>query len=548
MSDYDRRRADFDWDDYRRACDWDATDRLNVAHEVVDSHVGDGETATAIRWRDSDGREEALTYADLASESNRVANALEGLDVSEGDRVVTYLPRIPKHYAVLLGTLKVGGIFGAINERYGVDGLEHRLGDSRASVVVTTPANLETVRDATAAAGSGAEVVTIADAGAGADGTDATETDATTYTDLVADASTRYDVTQMAPDDPAFLYYTSGTTGPAKGVVHGHRLVLNLAAMADAPIGLQEDDLFWCTSDLGWLTGLIPLGALFHGIPAFVYDGEFDPADWVDILDSHPISVLFSVPTAYRMLKERDDLFSDASLSIRTALSVGEPLNPAVVDWARERLGSPVLDNYGTSEAFGGVLTNFPWDSWEVRPGSMGRTNLGVDVELRDRADGTPVETGEAGEIAVADYPGLFLGYWEREAETDETLDDGWLLTGDLAERDEAGYVWFQGRADDVILSSGYRIGPFDIESTLVDHDAVAEAAAVPTPDDTRGNVVKAVVVLSEGAEPSPDLRDDLAAYVKEHLAAHEYPRQFEFVDELPKTVTGKIRRAELRE
>ncbi|MEF8777526.1 MAG: AMP-binding protein, partial [Natronomonas sp.] len=362
------------------------------------------------------------------------------------------------------------------------------------------------------------------------------------------DADAEFDTVRTTPDDPAFIYYTSGTTGPAKGVLHGHDFAVGNASFVKVPVGVREDDLYWCTADPGWLTGLNPLGALFWNVPIVVYEGEFDPETWVDILEAYPITVLFSVPTAYRMLRAKEHLLDDRDIQLRALLSVGEPLNAPVVEWAEERFGTPILDTYGTSETYGTVVSNYPFESWEVKPGSMGKPYPGIDIKLVEPGTLDEVEQGETGEIAVREFPSSFLEYWERPEKTASSRIDDWILTDDLAKQDEDGYFWFEGRADDVILSSGYRIGPFDIESTLVEHDAVTEAAVVGVPDEQRGQLVKAFLVPSEDVDQTEAVRDDIQSHVRERLAAHEYPREIEFVEELPKTVTGKIRRTELRE
>jgi acetyl-CoA synthetase len=533
---YKQFHKGFDWDDYRDACDWDAQSVLNLGHESIEGN-GAPDDALALVWRGADGTERRFTFGDLRDASDLFAGALRELGVEAGDRVFTHLPRIPEHYFSVLGTLKTGALFGAVNERYGVDGLAHRLDDSGARVVLTSPTNLEKVREAAPA--SVEELVIVDRNGEGV------PDDCTPYADLIAEASTNGETYRTAPDDPALLYYTSGTTGPAKGVVHGHQFTVGNAAFSDIPADVGEGDLYWVTADLGWLTGLNALGVWFWGHPIVSYEGAFDTKRWATILDELPVTVLWSVPTAYRMLETDDGVLDDADLSIQNLVSIGEPLNASVIEWAEERFDTPILDGYGSSEAYGTVVSNYPF--MEVKPGSMGRPYGGIDVRLVEPNTLDPAE-GDIGEIAVREFPSSFLEYWNRPEKTAKTRRDGWILTEDLAKRDEDGYFWFQGRADDVILSAGYRIGPFDIESTLVAHPGVAEAAVVPAPHEERGNIVKAFVVRSPEGRETANLRSTLQSHVRERLAAHEYPREIEFVEELPQTVTGKIRRKELRE
>lgn len=540
VTNYEELCEEFSWDDYRDACDWDGRSELNMAHESVDRHRGENADSLAMVWLDEDLNEERYTFGDLSRKSDAFANVLTELEVGRGDRVFTHLPRIPEHYVTIMGTLKTGAVFGSINERYGVEGVRHRLEDSRATTVLTTPTNLEKVTTAAESVDSIENLIVVDRDGEGYEG------DYIDFTDRVDAAEESFETVQTSPDDEALLYYTSGTTGPAKGVVHTHEFTIGNAAFVDITADAEQDDLYWLTADPGWLTGLNLLGAWFKGVSTVVYAGEFDAESWVDILDSYPITILWSVPTAYRMLKDRDELFEGADINLRNLLSIGEPLNPPVIEWAEDRFDASILDGYGTSETYGTVVSNYPF--MDVKPGSMGRPFPGIDVKLVEPGTLDEIEPGDTGEIAVKEFPSSFDRYWEREEKTAETIRDGWILTDDLAERDEDGYLWFQGRADDVILSAGYRIGPFDVESTLVEHEAVAEAAIVPKPHEARGNIIVAFLVPSEGTSPDAALKEEIQQFVKEQLAAHEYPREIQFVDELPQTVTGKIRRKELRE
>jgi len=540
LQDYDAFRETFEWADLYDEADWDAPDRLNIAHEVCDRHAENREKV-ALYYVGADGERETLTFWELAEGSNRFANVLDGL-IESGDRVFSYMPRIPEHYVALVGTLKSGAVWGSVNERFGPDGIAYRLDDCDARVVVTTPSNRATVERALEDAPSVEHVVVVSE-----DGTGIRRGDLSFHAEL-ENASREYETARTSGEDDALLYYTSGTTGLAKGVLHKHRWVAGVAATQRFAVDLQPGDLYWSTADLGWLTGPInTLGAWFWGASLFTYEGEFDPASWADLLDEYPISVLFSVPTAYRMLREKEELLADVSLDLRHALSIGEPLSAGVVEWGEETLGVTINDTYGQTETGNMIINNYP--TMAVRPGSMGKPLPGITAEVVDPQSGEPLEPGETGEIAErGDYPCFFAEYWEKPTKTEECFVNGWYLSGDLAHKDEDGYFWFEGRGDDVILSSGYRIGPFEVESSLGEHPAVAEAAVVPKPHRERGNIVKAYVVLSEGQTGSEELAEDVKQHVRTELSAHEYPREIEFVDELPKTVTGKIRRTELRD
>ncbi|WP_049902917.1 acyl-CoA synthetase [Halococcus agarilyticus] len=557
LSDYETTREEFAWDDIYAEADWDAPSELNVGHEVCDRHA-DGTGRTALQYAGTDGERETMSFDELAERSNRFANVLENQGVERGDRVFTYMPRIPAHYVALIGTLKRGAVFGGVNERFGPDGIAYRLDDCDATAVLTTAANRETVERALEDAPSVATVITVErDDGAGEGDGDDSDEDAIAdgdvqYADAMADASAEYEAARTNGEDDALLYYTSGTTGPAKGVRHKHRWVAGVAATQRFAVDLTDDDLYWSTADLGWLTGPINvLGAWFWGTSQFTYEDEFDPEAWATLLDEFPISVLFSVPTAYRMLRTNEAVLDGVDLDLRHALSIGEPLSAGVVEWGEASLGVTILDTYGQTETGNMVINNYP--TMELRPGSMGKPLPGIESAIVDPETGEVLSPGETGEIAHrGEFPCFFAGYWENQKKTDACFVDGpngeWYLSGDLAHRDEDGYFWFEGRADDVILSSGYRIGPFEVESSLGEHPAVTEAAVVPKPHQERGNIVKAYVVLTDGHDASDELAEELKTHVREELSAHEYPREVEFVDDLPKTVTGKIRRTELRD
>ncbi|WP_435152358.1 acyl-CoA synthetase [Haladaptatus sp. DFWS20] len=540
LHDYDEKRESFDWDDIFGEADWDAPERLNIAHEVCDRHADD-RGKVALYYAGTNGERETLTFWELAEQSNRFANVLSDL-VDTGDRVFSYMPRIPEHYVALIGTLKAGGVWGGVNERFGPDGIAYRLDDCDAKVVITTPRNRGTVEKALDDAPSVEHVIVVSDDGTGIERGDIS------YHAAMADAETEFETVETGGEDNALLYYTSGTTGLAKGVLHKHRWVAGVAATQRFAVDLQPGDLYWSTGDLGWLTGPInTLGAWFWGASLFTYEGEFDPATWANLLDEFPISALFSVPTAYRMLRENEQVLEDTNLDLRHALSIGEPLSAGVVEWGEDTLGVTIHDTYGQTETGNMIINNYP--TMEIRPGSMGKPLPGIEAAVVDPETGEPLEPGETGEIAQrGDYPCFFAEYWQKPEKTESCFVNDWYLSGDLGHLDEDGYFWFEGRADDVIISAGYRIGPFEVESSLGEHPAVAESAVVPKSHAERGNIVKAYIVLSEGADPSSDLAEDIKTHVKEELSAHEYPREVEFVDELPKTVTGKIRRTELRD
>jgi acetyl-CoA synthetase len=445
--------------------------------------------------------------------------------VGRGDRVAMLLPPTPETAAAFFGTWKVGAILLSMSMLYGDDGIRHRLTDSQAKVLVTDQANADRMER------SLVEHLLILD------------------DDLLAGGSTSFETADTAADDPAQLYYSSGTTGLAKGILHAHRYVLAHEEFVYCH-DVREGELFHGMGEWAWAAGIAPLlGPWRYGAVQAVYqrEGGFEPAKQLEFLSRHEVTNVFGTPTAIRSMMSIPDAGTRYPQRFRIVCSAGEPLNPEAIRWFREQFGVTVLDFYGLTESYP-LCANFPF--MEVREGSMGKPMPGWDVAILDE-DERPVAQGERGEICLRarSNPHYPLGYWNRPAEDTEAVFGGdWFHTKDAASTDEDGYYWYEGRADDVIISAGYRIGPFEVESACLEHPAVAEAAAVAVPDERRGNVVKAFVVLGAGHEPSEALAEEIKAHVRDHLSAYAYPRLIEFVPDLPKTLTGKIRRIELRQ
>lgn len=538
---YERMRSEFSFTDLYTELDWDAPERLNIAHEACDRHA-DGDTV-AMHHIDAAGDHREITFTELSARSNQVANCLTELGVTPGDRVITYLPRVPDHYTTLLGVLKAGGVYSAINERFGESGIAYRLEDSGARVVVTTAKNRSKIQSAL----DDSAVEHILVIGDGGEETEAEEATIHDFEQVVGSHSETFDLVETSGTENSLLYYTSGTTGLPKGVVHTHDWLLMAGTLSRYIEDLTPGDLYWSTADMGWLTGpLHSLGPWCWGNQVLIYEGEFDTRTWAEILDTYDVDVLHTVPTVYRSFKQEPALFAEFDIDLAHASSVGEPLTPSTVEWVRDQMGVTVHDTYGQTECGGVVISNVP--TVEVRAGSMGKRMPGVELAVVDAETGTPKPTGEIGEIAWRPDAPYFKEYWNREGLKEASTVDGWFLSGDLAHEDEDGYFWFEGRADDVILSSGYRIGPFEVEKAISDHPAVAETAVVPKPDETRGNIVKAFVTLADPTDSPEELKSEIQQQVRSELSKHKYPREIEFVDAFPKTVTGKIRRTELTE
>ncbi|MFC7155542.1 acyl-CoA synthetase [Halomarina halobia] len=524
--------TEFDWDDVLAGFDWDAPDELNLAHETVTRHVGRG---PALHWMGEDGRVETFTYRDLEERSARVANALADLGVERGDPVATLVPRIPELYPTFLGIWRLGAVYVPLFTAFGPRAIETRVGDAGVRTVVTTPE----YRDRIAAVEPSVGVERVLVIGEDVDGDDVD------FRAIVDDQPTDHETARTGADDLCTLEYTSGTTGPPKGCRLTHRVLAALVPYLEYSLDLG-DEVIWGAADPGWMYGLLTAGVapVSAGVPNVIYEGEFDPERWYAVLERFEVTTLATSPTAYRGLMAAGDRYESFDLALRKGASAGEPLNPEAIRWFDEALGVTVHDHYGVTEC-GMVAGNH--HAWEmpVKPGSMGLPLPGFDVRVF--TDGTEADDEEVGELVVRRGPGTYFdGYWGRDDANPWITAEGaeWFATGDAAYRDADGYLWFVGRADDVIISSGYRIGPFEVESTLVEHPDVAEAAVVGVPDERRGEVVKAVLVPRAGARIDAD---ELRAFVRDRLARHAHPRVFEVVDELPKTASGKIRRRELR-
>jgi acetyl-CoA synthetase len=500
---------------------WAVPERYNIAADVCDKHPPDKLAMIHERY---DGVVREVRWGELQDLAARAAGWLASLGVQRGDRVAVVLPPTPEAAAVFLGTWKLGAILLSMSVLYGDEGIAHRLRDSRPRVLVTDAPNAGRF-DA-----SLVEHLAVLDA------------------DVLAAAQPRPGTADTAADDPAQLYYTSGTTGLAKGIVHAHRYLLGHEEFVYCH-EVQDGERFHGMGEWAWAAGIAPLlGPWRLGAVQVVYQrkGGFDPRKQLDFLSRHAVTNVFTTPTAMRAMMAIENAGARHPQQFRRVCSAGEPLNPEAIRWFREQYGLTVLDYYGLTESYP-LCANFPW--MEVREGSMGRPMPGWDVRILDE-DEREVARGERGEICLRarSNPHWPLGYWEQPEATEATFGGEWFHTKDAALQDEDGYFWYAGRADDVIIAAGYRIGPFEVESACLEHAAVREAAAVASPDPLKGNVVKAFVVLAEGHEPSEQTSASIRAFVRDRLSAYAYPRKIEFVDDLPKTLTGKIRRIELRE
>ncbi|MFC9994048.1 acetate--CoA ligase [Nocardia sp. NPDC127526] len=553
LTDYPTARREFSWNAARAALGEMPGGGMNIAYAAVDRHLGTPLADTAaLRWLGAHGSRVSLTYAELASLSNRFAAVLRGIGVRRGDRVCLLLGRTPELYVAILGAWKAGCVVSPLFSAFGPEPVRQRLEISGATTLVTTT---EHYRRKVAPHRAALRHVLLTDAAVEAEPLD----DTIELSLALAAASDVFPMVRTGFEDPALLHFTSGTTGRPKGAVHVHGAVLAHRMSAHYALDLRPDDIFWCTADPGWVTGMTygVIAPLCLGATVISDEAEFDARRWYDILTREKVTVWYTAPTALRMLMRRgDELPAGTDLSrIRFAASVGEPLNPEVVVWGERVLGHPIHDNWWQTETGAIMISNFAAE--QIRPGSMGRPLPGIEAAiLRRGADGrAAVVDGavefagddEVGELALrAGWPSMFRGYWNDPARYARAFADGWYLSGDLARRDADGYFWFVGRADDVIKSAGHLVGPFEVESALLAHPAVAEAGVIGTPDPVAGELVKAFVLLRPGFEATPALHDELIAFGRKQLGAVA-PKQIVFADSLPHTRSGKVMRRLLK-
>jgi acetyl-CoA synthetase len=547
LLDYARTCENFSWDVERLALSGLPEGRgLNIAHEAVDRYArGPRRNHVALRWVDRHDRAHDFTYAELSQRSNRFADLLQRLGVPRGERVFTLLGRVPDLYVAVLGTLKAGCVLSPLFPAFDADPIRQRLRIGEAGVLVTTPdlyhRTVAPIRDSIP---SLREVLVTGDE---------SEPGTLALTRALAASSPFFEIEPTAPDDPAFLYFTSGTTGAPKGALHAHEAVLAHHTTAKYALDLHPDDIFWCSADPDWVAGMSYgiIAPLTHGVTLLSGEGEFDAQRRYAVLADHRVTVWYTTPAVLRtLMRHGSESPAGFDLSaLRFVASGGEALAPETVMWARDTLGLPVHDNWWQTETGAIMIGNFAAEP--VRPGSMGRPLPGINACLLSRGeDGEWHElagANQTGELALRrGWPSMFRGYWRDPARYDKSFSDGWYLTGDIARRDEDGYYWFIGRADDVIESAGLLIAPFEVENALMAHPAVEEAGVIGKPDAAEGELVKAFVTLDENYRPTEELRRALLEFGRRALGAAA-PREIEFDQHLPHTRSGKVMRRLLR-
>ena len=552
LRDYDDARRNFQWSQARAELSELSDGRgLNIAHEAVDRHaLGPASDRLAIRWLAKSGAVEDFTFARLRGLTNRFANVLKSLGVEKGDRVYVLAGRIPELYIAALGTLKHGSVFCPLFSAFGPEPIRARLTIGQGRVLVTTASLYERKVAALRESLPSLEHVLLV-------GDDRSPTSVPGTHDLrslLDTASEVFKTVPTAPEDTALLHFTSGTTGTPKGAIHVHDAVVAHHVTGRLALDLRPGDVFWCTADPGWVTGTSYgiIAPLTNGVTSIVDEGDFDAERWYRVLQDQGVTVWYTAPTAIRMMmKAGVDLVRKFDLRrLRFLASVGEPLNPEAVVWGRDAFGLPFHDNWWQTETGGIMIANYA--AMDIRPGSMGRPLPGVSAAIvRQTDEGHVVEVtepGVQGELALRPgWPSMFRGYWGEEERYRKCFADGFYLTGDLARCDADGYYWFVGRKDDVIKTSGHLIGPFEVESVLLEHPSVAEAGVIGKPDPVALEIVKAFVSLKNGYEPSEALRRELLGFARKQLGAAVAPKEIEFRAKLPRTRSGKILRRLLK-
>jgi acetyl-CoA synthetase len=514
-----------------------------LTHGQVEKGLG---AKPALLWENASGQARSFTYADLDVLSNRFADALTRIGVRRGDPVFLRLPNRPEFYVAALAVAKLGGVFIPSSTQFRDAEVRYRLNDSGAVAAVTTPGLVDVLDRVRGDCPSLRHVIVCADEGGTAGG------DQLDFDRLVNEGREQFAAAPTRNDDVAFLAYTSGTTGDPKGVVHLHRYPVAYESLVRFWHDYRPDDVVACPSELGWMLPVACtfLYALAHGVTVVLYDsrgGRFDPGRWFALFEKYRISNFTAAPTVYRMLMAEAGAGRRHDLSSwRHGVSAGEPLPADTLEAIRRHFGVSVLDGIGMSEC---MVYCFNMVGVPVKPGSCGRPGPGTVIEVLDD-DLRPVPDGQEGVLCVRrdSHPGMMKEYWRKPERTAEIFRGDWYYSGDVVARDADGSFWFKGRNDDVIKASGYRISPFEVESCLVSHPAVLEAAAVESPDEVRGRVVKAFLVLRPGTEPTDELRSAIQEFARREMAGYKCPRKIEFVEALPKTASGKVKRKELRE
>ncbi|KGR91140.1 acetyl-CoA synthetase [Ureibacillus massiliensis 4400831 = CIP 108448 = CCUG 49529] len=542
LKNYDETVATFNWGTVEKAFSWYTTGKLNAAYEAIDRHTEGFRKDKIALYFDDGNRKESYSFNEMKMMTNKAANVFkEFSSLQKGDRLFVFLPRTPELYFALLGAIKMGVIVGPLFEAFMEGAVYDRLSDSQAKVVVTTKSLLSRIPIDKL---PNLEKIFVV-------GDEVEETDKiVSFKEKLDQASPNFEIVWVDREDGMLLHYTSGSTGAPKGVLHVHNAMIQQYQTAQWVLDLKDEDIYWCTADPGWVTGTAYgiFGPWLNGVTNLIVGGRFTPQAWYGAIEKYGVTVWYSAPTAFRMLMGAGtSVLEGYNLSsLRHVLSVGEPLNPEVIRWGMDELGHRIHDTWWMTETGAHMICNYP--TMDIKPGSMGKPIPGVQAAIVDD-EGNELPPFTMGNLALRKgWPSMMRAIWGNPSRYESYFLKGeWYVSGDSAYTDEDGYFWFQGRIDDVIMTSGERVGPFEVESKLLEHPDVVEAGVIGKPDPVRGEIIKAFIALREGVEPSDELAEEIRNFVKTGLAAHSAPREIEFKDKLPKTRSGKIMRRVLK-
>ena len=542
LKDYDHTKAEFNWTDAEKEFSWHESGKMNIAYEAVDRHADSFRKNKIALYYKDDQRKEAYTYHEMKKMTNKAANVLRNQSsLKKGDRLFVFMPRSPELYFSMIGALKLGVIVGPLFEAFMEGAVYDRLYGSEAKAIVTTPELLKRVP-----VDRLPKLETIFLVGEDIEGHEKV-IDFTTH---LASASQYFQIEWMEKEDPTLLHYTSGSTGKPKGIVLVQEAMVQQLQTTRWVLDLNDKDIYWCTADPGWVTGTVygVFGPMLVGATNLILGGRFSPESWYGAIEEYGVTVWYSAPTAFRMLMGAGEsqLCNFDLKTLRHILSVGEPLNPEIVRWGADSFNLRIHDTWWMTETGAHMICNF--NCLPIKLGSMGKAVPGIEAGIIDH-QGNVLPPNEMGNLAIKKgWPGMMRKVWNNPEQYESSFINGeWYISGDSAYMDEDGYFWFQGRVDDVIMTSGERVGPFEVESKLLEHPAIVEAGVIGKPDPIRGEIIKAFVALHEGYEPSDQLKEDIQQFVRKGLAAHAAPGEIEFKDKLPKTRSGKIMRRVLK-
>ena len=541
---YENTYKNFNWEGINKNFDHFADDGVNIAHEAIDRHADNGgKSKIALYWEDEDNVEKQFTFSDIKRQSSKLANVLRNLGVEKGDRVFLFLPRTHELYISIIAIAKLGAIAGPMFSAFGPEAVMDRLHDSEAKVLITTPELNQRIDEIKEELPALKHIILV-------NAKQDLSKNEVSYESETNKASESFNVRWVDPEDDLLILYTSGTTGKPKGVTHVHNDMISHYITTKWVLDLREDDVYWCTADPGWVTGTVYgiWGPWLNRISQVVYNGKYDAEKWYSIIEKYKVTVWYTAPTALRMLmKAGNEIIKKYDLSsLRYICSVGEPLNPEVIKWGLQVYNLPIHDNWWQTETGSIMIANYP--SLPIKPGSMGKPFPGICAKIIN-SKGKELAPGKHGLLGLkCGWPSMLRKVWANKKKYNEYFKiPGWYTSGDTAFVDDDGYFWFVGRADDVINTAGHRVGPFEVENALVEHKAIAEAGVIGIPDTERSEIIKAFIVLNTGYKPSPKLKKEIQQFIKKRLAAHAYPREIEFTEDVPKTRSGKIMRRLLK-